>query len=84
MFVKIHRVNGSSPDDKEEHSEEYQITHPVASVNGILRAAFYVTVGDSCIITCSYTGKGTHGPKYRTILEYKEEVCHISVHMHSP
>lgn len=33
--------------------ETYQITHPTASVNGILRGNFYVTVGESTIITCS-------------------------------
>jgi hypothetical protein len=51
--------------------ETYQITHPVASVNGILRGSFYVTVSDSIIITC--TG-GKHGQRFRTITEYKEEV----------
>ncbi|KAH8810237.1 hypothetical protein DL96DRAFT_1716942 [Flagelloscypha sp. PMI_526] len=50
--------------------ESYHITHPVASVNGILRGSFYVTVGDSCIIT--QTGN-KHGQNYRAILEYKEE-----------
>jgi hypothetical protein len=52
--------------------ETYQITHPVASVNGILRGSFYVTVSDSIIITC--TG-GKHGQRFRAISEYKEEVC---------
>ncbi|KAJ8688685.1 hypothetical protein PTI98_013447 [Pleurotus ostreatus] len=50
--------------------EKYHITHPVASVNGILRGSFYVTVGDTTIITCS-TGKP--GRRFRTIIEYKEE-----------
>jgi len=50
--------------------ETYKITHPVASVNGILRGSFYVTVSDSIIISC--TG-GKHGQKFRTITEYKEE-----------
>ncbi|RDB30329.1 Oxysterol-binding protein-like protein 1 [Hypsizygus marmoreus] len=50
--------------------ERYHITHPVASVNGILRGSFYVTVGDSTIITC--TG-GNHAQKFRTVIEYKEE-----------
>ncbi|EIN09023.1 hypothetical protein PUNSTDRAFT_52431 [Punctularia strigosozonata HHB-11173 SS5] len=50
--------------------EQYQITHPTAAVNGILRGSFYVTVGDSTIVTC--TG-GAPGQKLRTILEYKEE-----------
>ena len=51
--------------------ERYQITHPVASVNGILRGSFYVTVGESTIITCE---GGKPGSKFRTIIEYKEEV----------
>lgn len=51
--------------------ENYKITHPVASVNGILRGSFYVTVGESTIITCE---GGKPGSKFRTIIEYKEEV----------
>lgn len=51
--------------------ETYHITHPVAHVNGILRGSFYITVGESTIITC--TGyKGKQG--FRVIIEYKEEV----------
>ncbi|KAH9477467.1 Oxysterol-binding protein-like protein 1 [Psilocybe cubensis] len=50
--------------------EKYHITHPVASVNGILRGSFYVTVGESTIITCE---GGKPGHKFRTIIEYKEE-----------
>ncbi|TBU31406.1 hypothetical protein BD311DRAFT_786485 [Dichomitus squalens] len=50
--------------------EQYHITHPVASVNGLLRGSFYVAVGDSTIITC--TG-GADGQKLRAIIEYKEE-----------
>jgi hypothetical protein len=51
--------------------EKYHITHPVASVNGILRGSFYLTVGDTTIITC--TG-GKSGQMLRTLIEYKEEV----------
>lgn len=51
--------------------ERYHITHPVASVNGILRGSFYVTVGESTIITCE---GGKPGHKFRTVIEYKEEV----------
>ena len=51
--------------------ESYHITHPLAYVNGILRGSFYITVGESTIITC--TGyKGRRG--FRVIIEYKEEV----------
>ena len=51
--------------------ERYHITHPVASVNGILRGSFYITVSDTTIITAS---GGTNGESLRTIIEYKEEV----------
>ena len=54
--------------------ERYRITHPVASVNGILRGNFYLTVGDSVIITCE-GGRDLdgEGKRLRTIIEYKEE-----------
>ncbi|KAG6885560.1 hypothetical protein C0993_012803 [Termitomyces sp. T159_Od127] len=51
--------------------ERYHITHPIASVNGILRGSFYVTIGESTIITCE---GGRPGQKFRTIIEYKEEL----------
>jgi len=51
--------------------EEYRITHPIASVNGILRGNFYITVADSTIVTVK-GAKG--GVNYRAIVEYKEEV----------
>ncbi|KAG6843774.1 hypothetical protein H0H87_000569 [Tephrocybe sp. NHM501043] len=50
--------------------ERYHITHPIAAVNGILRGSFYVTLGDSTIITCEGVRPGQ---KFRTIIEYKEE-----------
>ncbi|KAG1779346.1 hypothetical protein EV702DRAFT_1214469 [Suillus placidus] len=49
--------------------EKYHITHPVANVNGILRGSFYITVGDSTIVTCV----GAQGVAYRAVIEYKEE-----------
>lgn len=49
--------------------EKYHITHPVANVNGILRGSFYITVGDSTIVTCM----GAKGVAYRAVIEYKEE-----------
>ena len=51
--------------------EEYHITHPVASVNGILRGNFYITVADSTIVTSRGAEDGVN---YRAIIEYKEEV----------
>lgn len=53
--------------------ERYHITHPIAAVNGILRGSFYVTIGESTIITCE---GGRPGQRFRTIIEYKEEVSH--------
>ncbi|KAH7882303.1 hypothetical protein F5I97DRAFT_343960 [Phlebopus sp. FC_14] len=50
--------------------ERYHVTHPIASVNGLLRGSFYVTVGDSTIITCS---GGKSGERLRAVIEYKEE-----------
>ncbi|KAH8116041.1 hypothetical protein DFH11DRAFT_1506631 [Phellopilus nigrolimitatus] len=57
--------------------EKYQITHPIAMVNGMLRGSFYVTVGESTIITCSGLRTGEAGgegsERLRAIIEYKEE-----------
>ncbi|KIM42206.1 hypothetical protein M413DRAFT_409397 [Hebeloma cylindrosporum] len=50
--------------------ERYRLTHPVASVNGILRGSFYATISESTIITCE---GGKPGHKFRTVVEYKEE-----------
>ncbi|KAF9653725.1 hypothetical protein BDM02DRAFT_3086907 [Thelephora ganbajun] len=62
IFVKITGGPGEG--------EEYHITHPVASVNGILRGNFYITVADSTIVTV----KGAKdGVGYRAVIEYKEE-----------
>ncbi|KAL0575672.1 hypothetical protein V5O48_006304 [Marasmius crinis-equi] len=62
MFVRITGGKGAG--------ETYQATHPVASVNGLLRGSFYVTVTESIIITCT-SGRG--GKHFRTVVEYKEE-----------
>ncbi|KAJ7931274.1 hypothetical protein B0H13DRAFT_861971 [Mycena leptocephala] len=48
--------------------EQYNISHPIAYVNGLLRGSFYVTVGESTIISC--TGGQQ---RFRAIIEYKEE-----------
>ncbi|CAG8700230.1 12445_t:CDS:2, partial [Racocetra persica] len=47
-------------------NEEYLLTHPVASIQGWLKASLYIVVGESCIVTCPKT-------KLKAILEYKEE-----------
>jgi hypothetical protein len=54
--------------------ENYQITHPVANVNGVLRGSFYATVHESTIVTCSGGPGVGDGEWLRAIIEYKEEV----------
>ncbi|ESK87670.1 oxysterol binding protein [Moniliophthora roreri MCA 2997] len=61
IFVRIAGGKGSG--------ELYRIMHPTASVNGLLRGSFYVTVSESMIITCT----GSRGKHFRAVLEYKEE-----------
>ncbi|KAN0129647.1 hypothetical protein V8E53_012467 [Lactarius tabidus] len=53
--------------------ENYQITHPVANVNGVLRGSFYATVHESTIVTCSGGPGVGDGEWLRAIIEYKEE-----------
>ncbi|KAI9462810.1 hypothetical protein BJY52DRAFT_111568 [Lactarius psammicola] len=53
--------------------ERYQITHPVAHVNGVLRGSFYATVHESTIITCTGGSGVGNGEWLRAIVEYKEE-----------
>lgn len=47
-------------------NEEYQLTHPIAHLGGLIRGSLSVTVADTCFITC---------PKNRlkVILNYLEE-----------
>lgn len=47
-------------------NEEYQLTHPIAHLGGLIRGSLSVTVADTCFITC---------PKNRmkVILQYLEE-----------
>ena len=47
-------------------NEEYQLTHPVAHLGGLLRGSLSVTVADTCFITCPKT-------KIKVILHYLEE-----------
>ena len=54
--------------------ERYQITHPVAHVNGVLRGSFYATVHESTIVTCAGGPGVGDGEMLRAIIEYKEEV----------
>lgn len=65
------KENGDGEERRKGEGEEYHITHPVASVNGILRGSFYLTVGDSTVVTCT----GGRGDEWlRAVVEYKEEV----------
>lgn len=63
LFVKINGGPGEG--------ETYNITHPTAAVNGILRGNFYITVSDCAIVTCIGSNGG---PNLRAVIEYKEEV----------
>ena len=47
-------------------NEQYQLTHPLAHLGGLLRGSLSVTVGDHCYITCRKT-------KIKAILNYVEE-----------
>lgn len=56
--------------------EEYQITHPTASINGLLRGSLWVAICDSLYITCrgGKRGEEDNGVRLRSIVEYKDEV----------
>jgi hypothetical protein len=51
--------------------EEYQITHPAAQVNGILKGSYYGTMSESISVTV----RGTDDAKtrLRCLIEYKDE-----------
>lgn len=51
---------------KNRDDEEYQLTHPIAHLGGMLRGSLSVTVADSCFVTCRKT-------KIKAILHYLEE-----------
>ena len=46
--------------------EEYQLTHPLAHLGGLLRGTLSVTVADTCFVTCPKT-------RLKVILHYLEE-----------
>ncbi|KAJ7253764.1 hypothetical protein B0H12DRAFT_1116519 [Mycena haematopus] len=50
--------------------EQYNISHPIAFVNGLLRGSFYTTIAESTIISCTSTAGQQ---RFRAIIEYKEE-----------
>lgn len=51
---------------KPRDNEEYQLTHPIASLGGLIRGSLYISVADTCYIRCAKT-------RQKTILEYIEE-----------
>ena len=51
---------------QQRDNEEYQMTHPAAYLGGFLRGNLYVTVADTCYITCAKTG-------IKVLLHYLEE-----------
>ena len=56
IFVTLHRRG----------NEEYQLTHPEASLGGLLRGSLSISVADTCFITCPKT-------RLKTILHYLGE-----------
>ena len=50
----------------QRNGEEYHLTHPVATLSGLLRGSLSVTVADVCMIRCAQT-------KIKVILQYQEE-----------
>ncbi|PWN96789.1 hypothetical protein FA09DRAFT_299451 [Tilletiopsis washingtonensis] len=73
IFVKLLENARGGP-----AGEEYQITHPTASVNGLLRGSLWVAICDTTSITCrggrreGEEAEG-QGPRLRTLVEYKDE-----------
>lgn len=47
-------------------NEEYQLTHPIAHLGGLIRGTLAVTVADTCFITCPKS-------RMKVILNYLEE-----------
>lgn len=77
IFVKL---TEDSPLGSSVVGEEYQITHPTASINGLLRGSLWVAICDTLYITCrggSRPGENEAGGKskrrLRSIIEYKDE-----------
>ena len=50
----------------QRNNEEYQLVHPAASLGGLLRGNLYISVADTCSITCPQT-------RQKCLLTYVEE-----------
>ncbi|CEH16964.1 Oxysterol-binding protein [Ceraceosorus bombacis] len=76
IFVKL-LDNAKGP-----AGEEYQVEHPTACVNGLLRGSLWVAICDTLSVTCrggvregetaDEDGRGS-GPRLRALCEYKDE-----------
>ncbi|WVN88574.1 uncharacterized protein L203_103785 [Cryptococcus depauperatus CBS 7841] len=64
IFVRITREGPGQ-------NEEYQITHPSAAVNGILKGSYYGTISDAVQIICR--GGEDSQTKLKALLDYKDE-----------
>lgn len=64
VFIRIKR-------DGPGKGEEYQITHPAAQVNGILKGSYYGTMSDQISVTVR---GGDASTRLRVLLDYKDEV----------
>ncbi|KAE8228299.1 hypothetical protein CF326_g6773 [Tilletia indica] len=64
VFTRIDRGHGAG--------EEYQITHPTASVNGLLRGNLWIALTDAEYVTCRGP-EGSEGKQLRAIIEHKDE-----------
>lgn len=49
-----------------QRNEEYQLTHPAAALGGLLRGSLYISVADTCSVTCAET-------RLKCLLTYVEE-----------
>ena len=56
IFISVHSRN----------NEEYQLTHPSAHLGGLIRGSLYVSVADTCFVTCPQN-------KLKVVLHYMEE-----------
>ncbi|KAG7529415.1 hypothetical protein FFLO_05687 [Filobasidium floriforme] len=63
LFIKL-------SDPSPGAGETYQITHPIAQVNGIMRGQYYGTISDKTVITCTSDKPGL---RLKAITEYKDE-----------
>ena len=60
-----------SAEEPPDTFQEYQISHPSAQVNGILKGTYYGTISDQISITCR---GGSEKTRLRAVIDYKDEV----------